>query len=119
MVTAKRVDRTYQYLERSTANLPPEERERILRGYLEDKASRKRQPPPPAPPGGIGIREAGRKYNVASVNISKWVRKGFIPVLLETKNIKYIDEPTLVKVIQIYLEAPGRGRWTVRKALTS
>ncbi len=83
------------------------------------REARIRQVPPSPPKGGIGIREAGRKYDVAPETICKWVRRGLIRVLLETKNVKYIDEAMLVKIVKIYQEAPGRGRWTVRRAFAS
>ena len=79
----------------------------------------KRQPRPPAPEGGISLREAARKYGVHSPTISRWVKRGYINILLRTKNELYIDEAELAKVIKIYKESPGQGRITLKQKLSS
>lgn len=55
----------------------------------------KRQPKPPAPEGGIGIREAARKYGISRMTVSRWANKGKIRILQRRKNWLYVDEGDL------------------------
>lgn len=71
-----------------------------------------------APPGGISIMEASRKYGIAHSTISRWVQRGYIRVIERTSWRVYIDEKDLAKVVKHYRQAPGEGKWTVRKSLT-
>lgn len=72
-----------------------------------------RQPKEPTPEGGISIRAGGRKYDIYSPTISRWVEKGLIPVLLRTKNEVYIDEFVLSQLAKRYKQDPGRGKRTI------
>ncbi len=78
--------------------------------------AKKRQRPErqPAPEGGISIREAERKYSISKSTISTWVSKGYVPVLLRTKNWVYIDETVFSKLVDEYRKDPGRGKKTVK-----
>lgn len=75
----------------------------------------KRKPAPSPPIGGIGIRAASRKYGIPNRTISRWVQQGFIPILLETRNNKYINEQITTEIIAIYKSI--KGRRTIRKAI--
>ena len=72
-----------------------------------------------APEGGISQSEASRKYGVAQRNISRWVSRGYIPVLLRTRREVYIDESKLVKIIECYKSAPGQVKKTVKHQFAS
>ncbi len=119
----KRVDRTYEYLVRCTQNLPRKERKRILKGYLEDKAKRKRDrtPAPPAPAGGITLNQAERKYGIYANTLRGWTKEGphdrprLLPVLLKTRNCTYVDEKILADLVEKYKAFPGRGYRTAYK----
>jgi len=72
-----------------------------------------------APPGGISIMDGSRKYGVIPSTISRWVKRGYIPVLAKTAWQIFIDEATLAQVAEIYRKSPGPGKWTLKKALTN
>jgi len=74
----------------------------------------RRQPKPPAPEGGISLSSAERKYKVPNPTISRWVKKGYIPILLRTKKELYIHEKILADVIKQYLVNPGQGKRTIK-----
>lgn len=65
------------------------------------------------PQGGIGIREAGRKYRISGKTISRWVSRGLIPVIMETPTVKYIDAKTMSEIAIRYKSDSGRGKRTV------
>jgi hypothetical protein len=65
---------------------------KVLEAAKAKEESRRRQPAPPPPTGGISLRAAGRKYNIDYRTISRWVKRGLIIVLLETRNCKYISD---------------------------
>lgn len=88
----------------------------IVEETEKDLIKQRRLPSPPDPEGGISIRAAERKYRIASATISRWVKKTFVPVLLETANEKFIDEAKLIKLVEAYRQCPGRGTWAVKKA---
>jgi hypothetical protein len=73
---------------------------------------RTREVAPAAPEGGIGIREAGRKYNVEPRTISNWVKKGLVPVVKETANWKYISESAVADLAEKFHQSSGRGKKT-------
>lgn len=52
------------------------------------------------PEGGIAIREAGRKYGINYSTLSRWVKRGWVSVILRTNNWTYIDEKSLLKAIE-------------------
>ena len=93
--------------------LPTEDVERVVGQIITDKNNNRRQLKPPPPEGGISIRAAGRKYNLAPRTISGWVQKDFVPVLLRTKNWLYVDEAKLAEVVEQYRENPGQGKRTI------
>ena len=76
-----------------------------------------RQPNPPAPDGGISVRDAGRKYGIPHPTISRWIKKGYCPILLKTKSQLYVDEAQLIQLVNIYKSSPGQGKYTVRQML--
>lgn len=47
------------------------------------------------PEGGIGIRQAARKYDIPRSTLSRWASRGLVKILLRTKNWLYIDEDSL------------------------
>lgn len=95
--------------------LQTEDVERVFKQAMVHADNNKRQPKPPPPEGGISIRAAGRKYGIAPRTISGWVQRGLIPILLVTRNEKYIDETILAKIVQEYKKAPGQGKFTIRR----
>ena len=66
------------------------------------------------PDGGITYMEAERRYGIHHQTISRWVAKGYIDIILETRNEVYLNEAKLRDVIGIYLKSPGQGRYTLR-----
>jgi hypothetical protein len=67
----------------------------------------------------IGIREAGRKYNLSSVTISQWVSHGLIREYgKESVRGGYkllIDEADVAYCVYIRSRNPGRGHWLFNK----
>jgi hypothetical protein len=59
------------------------------------RSLKRREKAPPPPEGGIGIREAGRKYGLSRQTISRWAKDGKIKILERTSNWLYIDEKSL------------------------
>lgn len=70
----------------------------------------KRQPRPPAPEGGISLSAASRKYGVPHPTLSRWTKRGYIPVLLRTRKELYVKESALIEIIRIYKKDPGQGK---------
>lgn len=88
---------------------------KVLKALEEKIISNRRQPAPEPPAGSISQSAGARKYDVDQSTISRWVREGFIPVLLRTKKEVYIDESRLAEVAKAYKKKPGRGRRTVQQ----
>jgi len=63
---------------------------------------------------GISISAGGRKYSIKSSTISRWVTKGYIPVLSKTNREVYIDKNALEIIARKYLQDPGQGKKTVK-----
>jgi len=84
---------------------------------LADVKKRCRQPAPPAPEGGIGLREAERKYGIISETLSKWTRQGYIPVILRTANKLYVDEKTVAEIAKRYVDKGHQGKWIIREIM--
>lgn len=99
------------------AKVPTEGAGRLITEMLHERDNHKRQPRPPVPEGGISLSEAHRKYNIPHPTLSRWTKRGYIPVLLRTNRELYIDEAELVKVVELYLAAPGQGKYTIRQKL--
>lgn len=76
----------------------PEVVTRVLETVESHMLNDKRKPSPPAPPGGISLRAAARKYNLHHTTLIKWIKKGKLPVLLRTPNWLYVDEETISKL---------------------
>ena len=70
-----------------------------------------------APPGGICILDAAKKYGVSQQTISNWVKQGYISIIEKTAWRIYIDEQEVIKVVKLYKQSPGMGKWTLKKAL--
>lgn len=87
----------------------------VLETVLEERQNHRRQPKPPAPEGGISIRAASRQYEIPHPTLSRWVKKGYIPILLRTKNELYISEDKVVELVSRYKLAPGQGKYTLKK----
>ena len=66
------------------------------------------------PEGGISQSEASRKYDIPQQTISRWVLKGYIPVLLRTNKEVYISEASLKELVKRYKENPGQGKKTAK-----
>jgi hypothetical protein len=93
-----------------------ESEKRKMATFIKDMAKERERPKrQPAPEGSISVREASDKYEVPSPTISRWVKKGLIPVALRTKNWLYIDEDKLVEVVKRYKLNPGRGKKTIKR----
>jgi len=87
-----------------------------LRQLIETIAEeRKRLKSEPAPQGGISLKNAEREYGINTGTLSRWVKKGLIPVLLRTKNWLYVDRSILEEVVIRYKKDPGRGKKTLLK----
>jgi len=93
--------------------LPTEYVEKVVKQIIDQKNNHRREPKPPAPKGGINLSQASRKYGIHQQTLSRWVAKGYIPVLLRTKNELYVDKNTLAEMVRIYRENPGQGRKTI------
>ena len=82
----------------------------MMKALQKLRSERTREPASPAPEGGIGIREAGRKYDVHYQTIQRWVNKGLVPVLAKTDNWTYINESVVKELAEKYHQSPGRGK---------
>jgi hypothetical protein len=101
------------------ANILSESEKRKLTMLIREMAKKRQRPErQPAPDGSISIREAERKYGISARTISGWVSKGYIPILLRTKNWLYISEAELVKFINLYKTDQGQGKQTIKKIST-
>ena len=89
-------------------SLKPEEVTRVLEVVRVRIENGRRQPKQNPPEGGIGIREAARKYYIPPSTIRGWITEGKVQVLLITRNWKYISENDLANELKYY--KPGRGR---------
>lgn len=93
------------------------ERLEVLDDLLANSTTKKRVPAPPPPPGGIGLREAERKYGVAATTISGWRRKEWLRTLLDTRNTTYVDEKELLKLIKVFKPQAKRGTKAIKREL--
>ncbi len=71
---------------------------------LQNLPLRKKAPPPP--PGSICIRAASRKYHIATGYLSRLADAGFITVIQETKNYRYLEE----KSVKAFIESDKRNK---------
>lgn len=101
------------------AEVPTDNAKRLIAKMLDDKNGHKREPKPPPPEGGISLRAAERKYGVKHATLSIWTRKGYLPIILRTKNELYIDEAILAELANIFKQNPGRGKWTIKQNLNT
>lgn len=97
------------------ADTEPEVAQRVIRAIEKRIVNKRRQPAPSPPEGGISQSAASRKYEVYQQTISRWVEKGYIPVVLRTKKEVYIDEEALAAIVADYNQSPGRGKKTIRR----
>jgi len=100
------------------AGTDPATARRIMEAIEERIKSNRRHPAPQPPVGGISIRAASRKYGMRHTTIVRWVKEGFIPVILETKNEKFINEKITIAIIHKFKSFTGEGRKTIRKVLS-
>lgn len=112
MVNMAKVD-TVQVAQET--GVPTEHVEKVVKQLIVDKNNHKRQPKPAPPEGGISLSEAERRYGIPNPTISRWVRKGYIPVLLRTNKELYIDETVIAKLAKAYQENPGQGKRTIKQ----
>ena len=75
----------------------------------------KRQPKPPAPVGGISLSEASRLSGIPEQTISRWVKRGLIPVVLRTNRELYINENVTRILVDAYKKNPGQGKKDISK----
>lgn len=94
--------------------IPTEDVEIVVKQIITDRNNNRRKPKPSPPEGSISILAASRKYDIPHGTISRWVKKGLIPILLETRNWLYVDEVKLAEVIQRYKQNPGQGKKTIK-----
>ena len=60
---------------------------------------------------GIGIAEAGRKYNLPFANIARWAKRGYIPkVGTQGKQKILLDESYVAYCVEVYKQNPGAGK---------
>lgn len=60
---------------------------------------------------GIGIAEAGRKYEIPNPTISRWLSKGYINQIgREGLQKILIDEADVAFCARLYRESPGQGQ---------
>jgi hypothetical protein len=78
-----------------------------------------RQPKPPAPEGGISLSDAEHKYNIPNETISRWVKRGYIPIIKRTRREVYIEESAFSKIADIYKKDAGRGSWVIKKSFSN
>jgi hypothetical protein len=119
MVTTKVFERSINISETIAreAGTDKETVRRVLQAAKAKEEGRRRQPPPPTPDGGICLREAARKYGMRHTTLVLWVKMGYIPVILETKNEKFINEEVTSKIIHKYKNFNGEGRKTLKRVL--
>lgn len=70
-----------------------------------------------APEGGISLSAARRKYKIPQPTISRWVSRGYIPVLVRTNKELYIDEDAIARLAGVYHQNPGQGKRTIKENL--
>ncbi len=64
----------------------------------------------------IHVAAAARKYDVPHPTISRWVKKGFIPILGKDGPQKLLlDESYVAYCVHVYCQAPGAGKWAFTK----
>jgi len=61
----------------------------------------------------ITLREAERRYGILNSTLCRWVQKGYIPIVLRTKNELFVDEPVLAELAEAYKKNPGQGKKTI------
>ncbi len=111
-ITLERIESDAETVERKRG-IPREVSKVVLETVIEERQNHRREPRSQPPEGGISLMAAERKYGINSGTLSRWVKKGLIPVLLRTKNWLYVDEAKLAKVIRQYRENPGQGKRTI------
>jgi len=98
-------------------NISEQERGKLGKLITELKQQRQRNPVISPPPGGISMSEAERKYGIPNPTISRWVKRGYIPILTRTEWITYIDEAIFSKIAERYNKNPGKGKKTITKEI--
>jgi len=61
----------------------------------------------------ITLREAERRYGILNSTFCRWVQKGYIPIVLRTKNELFVDEAVLAELAEAYKANPGQGKKTI------
>lgn len=64
----------------------------------------------------IGIGEASRKYGVSQPTLSNWKKRGYLRVIRQDGQKIFVDESDVAYSVARYMENPGMGKWTRRKA---
>lgn len=100
-------------------NLPTEAVEKVFVQAMVRAENNKRQPVPPPPEGGISLSDAKRKYGVSHQTLSRWVKRGYIQILLRTNKELYISKAELGKIAEAYLKNPGQGKRTLKRYLNN
>jgi hypothetical protein len=59
----------------------------------------------------ISIGDASRKYKIPHPTISRWVKRGIIPLLGYRGNRTLIDEADIAYCSEIYHKRGGSGKW--------
>lgn len=89
--------------------------EKVVSQIIANKDNHKRQPKAPAPEGGISIREASRKYKIATSTIAGWVDQKRITVLDKTPNWTYLKEADIIPLAEIHKDNRGKGKKAIKK----
>ncbi|MFA6307091.1 MAG: helix-turn-helix domain-containing protein [Patescibacteria group bacterium] len=112
MVARERKEIDISYAEQLLAQYPDISPESLVKKMKEKPV---RQPKPEPPVGGICINQASHKYDIPQQTLSRWVQRGLIPVLVETRNEKYVDESVLAERVRQYKANPGKGKRNFEK----
>lgn len=79
-----------------------------------ERIKKSREPAPDPPEGGITFMEAERLYGIQHQTISRWVKNGYVDILLDTPRERYLDKIQLENLIAHYKQNPGQGHFTIR-----
>jgi hypothetical protein len=112
-ITLERIDADAEIVERKKG-IPRGISKVVLETVIEERQNHRKQPKPSPPKGSISLMDAERNYGIAHQTLSRWVKRGLIPILLRTKNWLYVDEARLAEVVKRYRENPGQGRKTIQ-----
>lgn len=119
VLTRRRLDDDAEKISKRCPKISKGKIKMVLEAVIEERQNNEKELRPTAPEGSISLRAACRKYGVLNSTLSGWVKRGYIPVLLRTRNWLYIDEAKSAQVIDLYKQDPGQGKKTVKRELST